>query len=251
LQTAHQHATESRYLGAAAVRLRAALADALVGVYAGGSWALGDYLPGRSDLDVAAVVGEPLTAELRTAVVEQLRHESLPCPARLLELVVYRVETARSGAPSADFELNLNTGPGHRTRVQTDADAEVGTHWFAIDRSVLAQRGRALWGPPACEVFAPIPRATILPVLAESVRWYREHGPEASDAVLNACRAIRYAQQGRWSSRPAAGRWAVDRKLVPEDLAGRALMARTDSARIEAEEVAAFLRSVEARLGAA
>jgi hypothetical protein len=243
-----KHAAVDRYLGAAAVRLRAALADALMGVYAGGSYALGAYLPGRSDLDVAVVVGEPLTAELRSAVVERLRHESLPCPARLLELVIYRLDTARSAAASTDFELNLNTGSGLPTRAQAGADPEVGTHWFAIDRSVLAQAGRALWGPPADDVFAPISRLALLPVLAESVRWHREHSTEPSDAVLNACRALRFAHEGRWCSKPAAGRWAVARGLAPAELTAQALQARTDGNAVDRAEMDAFLSAAEGRL---
>jgi Domain of unknown function (DUF4111)/Nucleotidyltransferase domain len=251
MQTESDRGAESRYLEAATGRLRATLANALVGVYAGGSYALGDYLPGRSDLDVAVVVAEPLTDELRGAVVERLRHESLPCPARLLELVIYRQETARSGSASADFELNLNTGSGIAVRAQTDADAQVGAHWFAIDRSVLSQAGIALWGPSADELFAAIPPAVLLRVLAESVRWHREHPAAASDAVLNACRALRFAEDGRWSSKPAAGRWAASQGLAPEDLVAGATRARTESMRLDVGAVAAFLAAAEARLTAA
>jgi hypothetical protein len=41
---------ERAYLAGVAARLAEILGDALVGVYAGGSWALGGYEPGRSDL---------------------------------------------------------------------------------------------------------------------------------------------------------------------------------------------------------
>jgi hypothetical protein len=250
LQTAPEFHAEDRYLAAVAGRLRTALADGLVGVYAGGSYALGDYFPGRSDLDVVAVVGEPLTAELRSAIVDQLRHESLPCPARLLELVVYQLQTARSGSPSADFELNLNTGAGIPVRAQAATGEEVGAHWFAIDRSVLSQAAIALWGPPAAEVFAPIPRAALLPVLAESVRWHRDHPGEPSDAVLNACRALRFADEGRWSSKPAAGRWAVAHGLAPQELVAGAIRARSDALRLDGGAVTRFLRTAEKRLAA-
>src|SRR3954454_8894976 len=50
---------ESAYLFELVERAQATLADDLVGVYAGGSWALGGYEPGRSDLDVAVVVRSP------------------------------------------------------------------------------------------------------------------------------------------------------------------------------------------------
>ena len=77
-------------------RLREVLGGCMVGVYAGGSYALGDYLPGRSDLDVAAMVRRSV-GEMAEAAVASLRHETLRCPARRLEFVVYRVDTARSG----------------------------------------------------------------------------------------------------------------------------------------------------------
>lgn len=242
---------ESDYLASAAERLREVLGERLVGVYAGGSYALGDYLPGRSDLDVAAVVRSPLSLELEEAVVASLRHEALPCPARRLELVTYRIETARSGSAAPDFELNLNTGEGMPLSVQSKGDAgAAGSHWFAIDRSVLSQAGIALIGPPASEVFAPIPRAELAPTLLESVRWHLERGADSSDAVLNACRSLRFAEEGVWSSKPAAGRWAVERKLAPGQLVTRALTARTEGGALDPVQVDDFLRDVESRLSA-
>ncbi|MGH2981839.1 MAG: nucleotidyltransferase domain-containing protein [Solirubrobacterales bacterium] len=101
---------ERAYLSLSARSLRDLLGERLTGVYAGGSRALGDYRPGRNDLDLAAVVEGAIGAELKQAVVARLRHESLPCPARGLELVVYRLETARSATATSDFELNLNSG---------------------------------------------------------------------------------------------------------------------------------------------
>jgi hypothetical protein len=223
----------------------------MVGVYAGGSWALGDYVPGRSDLDLAVIVGESLSRALEQAVVAQLRHESLPCPARRLELVVYRLETARSGSASPDFELNMNSGADMPLSVQSKGAAgDVGAHWFAIDRSVLSQAGIALWGPPADEVFAPIPRAVLAPVVVESVRWHREHLADPGDAVLNACRALRFAEEGRWTSKAAAGRWAVEHQLAPADLVSRAITARAEGSALDATQVGGFLRGAEVRLSA-
>jgi len=246
LQTSSHRDAESRYLANAGERLREILGPGTVGVYAGGSWALGDYLPGRSDLDVAVVVREPLSREVADAVVAQLRHESLPCPARRLELVVYRLDTARSGSAGADFELNLNTGATTPLAVQSEGGpGDVGAHWFPIDRSILSQAGIALWGPPVDEVFAPIPPAALAPVVAESVRWHRDHPVDPGDAVLNACRALRYAEEGHWSSKPAAGRWAVDRGLAPAGLVSRV---GPGGGALDSHEVAAFLDAVESRL---
>jgi hypothetical protein len=159
---------ERSYLDAVGERLADLLGQRLVGAYVGGSFALGDYRPPRSDLDVAAVIEPTLTDELREGIVEGLRHEALPCPARGLELVVYRLRTARSGSTTRDVELNLNSGARMPLRIET---SPVESHWFPIDRSILAQAGVAITGPPAGEVFAAIDRAALIPVLVESIRW--------------------------------------------------------------------------------
>jgi predicted nucleotidyltransferase len=249
LQTPAKLPAESRYLASARGRLRDSLGQHLVGVYVGGSFAVGDYMPGRSDLDLAAVVRPPLSPALHDTLVARLRHEALPCPARRLELVVYRLETARSASAVPDFELNLNTGAGMLLSVQAKSEpGDIGAHWFPIDRSVLSQAGVALLGPPAGEVFAQIAVAELTPVLIESVRWHRERRGEPSDAVLNACRSLRFAEEVRWSSKPSAGRWAVERGLAPRALVSQALQARTEGRRIDPSQVARFLERVEARL---
>jgi hypothetical protein len=240
---------ESIYLVRVHNRLREVLGESLIGLYAGGSWALGDYLPGRSDLDLAAVVHEPLPLELEARVVARLHHESLPCPGRLLELVVYEEGTARSGSATAEFELNLNTGATTPLAVDTElAPDGIAPHWFVIDRSVLSQGGIAMSGPPAEDVFAAIPAAELMPVVADSVRWHREHPVEPGDAVLNGCRALRYADEGRWSSKPAAGQWAAQQGLACAELVTLALQARTENTALDRAEVGSFLRAVEARL---
>jgi len=87
---------ERAYLAELAEKLQGILGESLVGVYAGGSWALGGYEPPDSDLDVAVVIPEPLSDEAADGLVAALRHEAFPCPARGLELVVYTWESAAS-----------------------------------------------------------------------------------------------------------------------------------------------------------
>jgi hypothetical protein len=200
---------ENEYIGELAERLRTLLGARLVGVYAGGSYALGDYRRPTSDLDLAAVVDPALDAETKRRIVDRVRHEALPCPARGLELVVYRLETARSSGSEADFELNLNSGRRMPLRVD-ESPATVAGHWFPIDRSILAQAGVTILGPPAGEVFAAVDRRGLLPVLVDSIRWHRRSGEDDAGALLAACRSLRFAEQGRWSSKPAALAWLLD-----------------------------------------
>jgi predicted nucleotidyltransferase len=200
---------EHAYLTEVASRLQRVLGDGLVGVYVGGSFALGGYVPGRSDLDVAAVVHEPLTREAIDAIVEAVRHEALPSPARKLELVVYTEDAARNPSPDADFELNLNSGADEPFRLERGSRPGE-SHWFAIDRSVSASTGIALLGPPAAEIFASPRREDLLPLLIAVLRWYQEHKPESEDALLNAGRALRFAREGVWYPKTAAASTSVD-----------------------------------------
>ena len=214
------------YLEELAARLRLVLEGDLVGVYAAGSLALGGYDERRSDVDVAAVTREPLPDAAKQRIVASVRNESLPCPARGLELVVYTAGLAGAATPGAGYELNLNTGramPFHFSYAPGDGHAE---HWYAIDRAIVREHGRALLGPPAARLFAAPPRSMLLGLLAASVRWHEQSGlARDDDAVLNACRALRFMAEGRWSSKQDAGTWARERVadggLVADALAAR------------------------------
>jgi len=213
---------ERAYLAELAEKLQGILGESLVGVYAGGSWALGGYEPPDSDLDVAVVIPEPLSDEAADGVVAALRHEAFPCPARGLELVVYTWESAASATTNPGFELNLNTGA--RLTFRADREPQPGErHWFAVDRSVLAAHGIALLGPPAAEVFAPIAADDLRPVLADVLLWYEREAPESDDAILNAGRALRFAREGVWLPKPALRAWAAEQPGTNEEILTRTI----------------------------
>ena len=184
-------------------------------MYAAGSLALDGYRPGRSDIDVAVVVRDKLDDATKRALVELLRHENLPCPARGLELVVYRSDVAGSGRVDPGFEVELNTGARMDFRATLDPGArppQDGSFWYAIDRSILADHGRAVVGPPAGDVFGSPADWDLAGLLAESLRWHLASPAAATDdAVLNACRALRRVRSGRWLSKAAAGAAVVVR----------------------------------------
>jgi hypothetical protein len=237
------------YLDELARRTKGVLGGQLVGVYAGGSLALGDYAPYRSDIDVAVVVEARLGLDIKESLVAELRHESLPCPARGLELVVYSQAAADRETADADFELNLNTGAAMPFRKDFEPDpAEA--HWFAPDRAILRTHGLALVGPPAADVFAQIPREQLLAVTAQSLRWHELGAACTDDAILNACRALRFARENEWSSKGEAGRWALgevgDRRLV-----GDALAARSGGDLPDLDRALAFVADVRSELEAA
>ncbi|MER6754164.1 nucleotidyltransferase domain-containing protein [Micromonospora echinofusca] len=209
-----------RYLTDLVAAARDVLGDDLVGAYAAGSVGLGAYQPGRSDVDVALVCADALDPGRRRELVARLRHEALPCPARGLELVVYRRELARSGTPEPGFEVELNTGarmPFRATWAAADRPVEDGLFWYGLDRSILHQSGYALLGPPAAEAFADLSPADLRRLLADALRWWLAlptppgdgPAPGAEDAVLGACRSLVRVRHGVWLSKVDAGRRLV------------------------------------------
>jgi predicted nucleotidyltransferase len=177
------------YLDELVARLAAVVE--LDAVYLFGSAAQGAYEHGRSDVDVIAVTSRPSTQAEKEALAEAA--ESLSCPARKLELVVYARGAGR-------HELNVNTGE----LVHFDPEDDP-AFWFVLDRSIAEQHSVALLGPPWHEVFAPVPREEVLAALDEAVAFDGWDDPRGAE--LAAARARIWRETGEWVSkqRAAAG----------------------------------------------
>ncbi|MCW3842636.1 nucleotidyltransferase domain-containing protein [Micromonospora yasonensis] len=248
------------YLTELVDRARAVLGDNLVGAYAAGSVGLGAYQPGRSDVDVALVTAGPVAGAAKRALVARLRHESLPCPARGLELVAYRREVAGSGTGEPGFEVELNTGatmPFRVTYDPADRPAADGRFWYALDRSILRQSGLALLGPPASEVFADPTPAELRRLLVTALDWWLAlptpegdgPAPGTEDAVLGACRSLVRVRTGAWLPKVDAGRWLAGQGRHTE-LIDRAITARRGGPAPSGPEARAFQRWVRAEVAA-
>jgi predicted nucleotidyltransferase len=227
-----------RYLLALVDEARTVLGEEVAGVYAAGSVALDAFQPGRSDIDVAVVCRSGLPALSKDQLVQRLRHEALECPARGLELVVYRREVAMSGTAEPGFELELNTGAGMDFRVTLqpeDRPVEDGLFWYGLDRSILHQSGLPLLGPPASEMFADLAPADLHDLLVTSLRWWLalptpsdDHpAPGAEDAVLGACRALVRHRSQRWLAKVDAGLRLLEDGYQPADLIEESIAARS------------------------
>ena len=226
------------YLEAVVGAAREVLGAEFVGAYAAGSLALSGFQPGRSDIDIVLLCRDPLSEAVKRELIARLRHRSLPCPARGLELVVYTVATARSGTAQPGFELELNDGPAMTFRQSLQpADRPVadGSFWYGLDRSILHQSGRVLAGPPASEAFADLPPDDLRSLVIDSLHWWMtlpsqtddRSAAGADDAVLGACRALVQHRYGKWLSKVDAGCQLLVAGYRPVEVIEQAIAARS------------------------
>jgi Domain of unknown function (DUF4111) len=233
-----------------ATALAGALGTDLVGAYFVGSLALGGYVAGESDIDMVAVSGAALSDPQRRSVASAVIEASAACPARGLELTVYRREVASSLPAGADFEVNVNGGPRMPTAVHHDASSEPG-FWYVLDRAIARRSGVVVTGPPARDIFADVPRRTLLEAMHESMAWHHAHERGTFYSVLNACRAWRFADEDVLGSKLEGADWARGRWPDPGVIHAAVALRRGEDATLEASAVDALLAAVVARLGEA
>lgn len=205
------HATVNAVLTEWTEGVKRLLGQKIVGLYLSGSLAYGDFVQERSDIDLEAVVGRPLTRdELRS--VEQLHREierRYPQWAKRIECSYVPLELMRELTPPARPRPWWGFGTWY-------AEAPAGNEWI-INHYLLSQHGIALEGP---DFKALIPPLDIHDVQQASARdLFQEWLPKIdnklwlSDShyqsylVLNLCRILHTVIHGGLSSKRAAGQW--------------------------------------------
>jgi len=122
-------------------------------------------------------------------------------------------------------------------------------HWFVLDVSIVREHGLRLAGPPAREVFAPIPRYWLLDALEDSLQWHADHESLTHYSVLNACRSWRYAEERLWVSKEAGAEWARSRMEDPSLIDSALEIRRGDSSHyLDPAGARAFVLDIKARI---
>jgi hypothetical protein len=246
----------THYLDDVTARVGDIFGDRVVGVYTTGSLALGDYRPGRSDIDLMAVVDGSQDLDLRRELVGQLDHRVLHCPAAGLEFVLYPLTTVSRPTLDAGYLINFNTGAALPPVASFDP-GEGPAFWYPIDRAITRQSGAALYGPQALQLFAAFPFDDLLQVVITSVEAQSDpqEGHLLDNAVLNGCRGLSFAQDHRWYAKvdaaeqtlPMAGEFAP---LVSAAI-GSFEFGRQTATALDPDTVRAFLFEVSRRLRSA
>lgn len=245
-------ARSERYATDVAAALAGVLGPDLTGVYLHGSAVLGGFDARRSDVDILVVSEGAMTAGQQTAAAEALSEERLPCPAAGLELSVVTLAAARHPAARPAFELHVTTEPEDRKVV--DGHGHGGDPDLVLHFAVCRAAGRLLGlGRPADQVFAPVPGELVRAQLAAELHWATglRSGAElypGEYAVLNACRAWRYAVDGTLVSKVDGGEWALSRVPGPDRELIATALARQRCQPAAGLDPASVMRFVEAVL---
>ena len=240
-----------RYAESVASALTSILGSSNVtGVYLHGSSVLGGLNPHKSDIDILAICKTPITTYEQTAIADQLSEEQLPCPALGLEMSIVTLETTKIPTESPAFEFHMSTDPTDSKLV--DGHDREGDPGLVVDFAVCRQAGRPLApaSRPVHDVFAPIPKKTIVSRGRKELSWAAdpENAP-AEYAVLNACRLLKFATDGIFLSKIDGGQWVLDRDIVPKqhcDVVQTAidLQRSLPAAKIHQKEVEEFIDEV-------
>lgn len=191
--------------------LKRAFGRKVVGLYLSGSLAYGDFVPGRSDIDLQAVVRSPLTEDELQPIGKLHREIERCCPqwANRIECSYVPLGLMRELMPPDTPRPWWGFGTLY-------AEASAGNEWI-INHYLLSRHGIALEGPNFNEL---IPRISIHDVRQASARdLFQEWLPKIDNVawlsnshhqsylVLNLCRILHTVVQGQVGSKKSAGSW--------------------------------------------
>ncbi len=201
--------------------LRETLGDALVSVVVHGSLAMGCYRAPKSDVDILAVSARGLTPAERQRVADGLiaAHDARGSGAGI-EISIVTADAARAAEHPMPFEVHLSGDFDSLVEMREgrfDYSANNTDQDLAAHIMVARSRGVALFGPPAADVFTPVPWQHYLDALETDLEWALDRLTESPVYfVLNACRVLQIDALGEGTVMSKAEGAAWGRDNLPE-----------------------------------
>jgi predicted nucleotidyltransferase len=183
--------------------------DNVVSTVLHGSLTLGGFAPGRSDIDLLTVVGDPLDGNQAATLAERMERMEADSPRRVDLRVVTR-PTAGSPGRSPILEAGIELRPGRKVQVRRSVEEPD----LLVELSIARAHGRTLVGAAPESVIGPVPREWLIEVGDRQLAAWQGLTDDAAHAelmVLTACRIWRFAVEGTHSSKGAAADWALAR----------------------------------------
>jgi streptomycin 3"-adenylyltransferase len=216
----------------------------LLGVYVHGSAVLGDFQPGASDVDIL-VVARDRSPDSSIEAMARILAELDACPGTGVEASVVEESAARRPSPPWPYQVHVNTCTPERRTAWCEPGS--GDPDLILHYALTRQAGWAVYGPPPADVVGEVGRRLIAAQLAAELRWAVNHASE-SYAVLNTCRAIRWATEGVLCSKTAGGTWALSRGVEPALVRQAVAARRTHHNKAGGPNAGVFATRVAARL---
>jgi streptomycin 3"-adenylyltransferase len=212
------------------------LGEALVGAYLHGSAVLGG-LRSTSDIDVLVVINRVTGLEERRAIVDRLLgisgRRAYRGPGRPVELTIVVASEIRPWRypPRAEFQY----GEWLRDAYESGTTPEPGPSpdlapLVAMMLAGAAAGQRPLMGPPATDVFDPVPSADLRRAIVAGVPGLlADLETDTRNVLLTLARIWATLATGKLQSKDAAAEWAIER--LPES--HRAMLDRSRSMYLE------------------
>jgi predicted nucleotidyltransferase len=177
-----------------------------------GSLSAGGFRPGRSDIDVLAVVDGDLS-DAQAAAVERLVRQADLGSAAGLDVQV--VTAAVAGVPTRAPALELHIGRYDGSAIEFEVERRVAAYPDLLAELSMARAdGRALRGAAPDEVIAPVPADWVVDRGRHWLLRWRSLTDDAENAafmVVTACRIWRFAAENVHCSKAQAAEWALGR----------------------------------------
>lgn len=210
-QSPTPHPDVNAALSATLTGIQAVLGDSLIGVYAHGSLAIGDFNPHTSDVDLLAATRD----ELPAAMLPELA----AMHAQLASRFKWAGHMEVSYIPLAGLR-HYDPAHCHHPALRVDGSFDIdghGSDWI-IQRWVIREKGIALAGPPPATLIDPVQpddlRRAAMGILREwwapmldDTQRLRDSEYQAY-AILTMCRSLYTLEHGQVVSKPTAARWA-------------------------------------------
>lgn len=187
-----------------------ALGDRVVAVILHGSLTLGDFAPGRSDVDLLIVVERPLADAEINALKKAAEAVQAEAPCRVdLRVVTREVASSPTSAPA--IEAYLASRPGQPLAIETRVAGEPD---LVVELSMVRAHGRSLVGAEPSTVIGAVPDEWVVAVGDRQLMAWERLADDAAHAelmVLTTCRIWRFSAEGCHTSKSEAGHWALAR----------------------------------------
>jgi len=182
----------------------------LTGLYLHGSLAMDCFNPETSDIDFLVVAERKLTVEQKQEIINYLT--AIDTGKASPEMSIVTAESLKNLVYPCPFELHYSRSfraaytAGNFNWEEQRFDTDLAAHYVSV-----RERGICLYGKPAKEVIPEIPPEMFIASLVQDLHWLRQEIRRLPfrHIILNPCRAMAYASEGKFMSKQEGGTWAL------------------------------------------